>query len=159
MYLLVETGQRRPKFIYDCELDASSRGELSQARSVLAELPRDTKEVALDPLHDARDVYQSIEDAGAEAIIKPRKGARVGQVNARGRALRRRARRPTEWQRRYGRRVIVESVNSSLKRRFGSRLRSRGLWNQRREFGLRIVVYNLCMLARHQARLAPNGAL
>lgn len=153
-YLLVETGRGREKFVYDYRLDDSGRAEVHQAKEVLADLPDDTREVALDAGHDARDLYEAVESNGAVPVIKPRKGARTGRINARGRAIRDRLRRPTRWRRRYRRRVIVESVNSSLKRRFGARLRSRGVWNQRREFGLRVVVYNLCMLNRRRVRVA-----
>lgn len=155
--LLVETGQCREKFVYEWRLDASRVGDITAARKILPDLPANTTEVSMDAAYDAGDLYEIVEQQGAAAIIKPRANARTGTIDARGRALRERLRHPTKWQRRYNRRPITESVNSSIKRRFGDRLRCRGLWNQRQEMAVRILVYNIALKGRWKVRLRITG--
>lgn len=151
--LLVETRQATEKFVYEWRLDSSRVGDTTAARKILPLLPANTKEVEMDGAYDANDLYEIVEHQGADPIIKPRANARTGTLDARGRALRDRLRHPTAWQRRYDRRPITEAVNSSLKRRFGDRLHCRGLWNQRQEMAVRILVYNIALKGRWKVRM------
>lgn len=155
--LLVETRQCREKFVYEWRLDSSRVGDITAARQILPNLPPNTTEVSMDAAYDAGDLYEIVEQQGAAPIIKARANARTGTLDARGRALRDRLRRPTAWQRRYNRRPITEAVNSSLKRRFGDRLHCRGLWNQRQEMAVRILVYNIALKGRWEVRLRIQG--
>lgn len=149
----METGQAREKFVYDWRLDHSGVGDVNQGRKLLVNLPGDTMVSCMDGAFDARDVYTMVEEQGARPIIKNRGNAKRGEINARGRAVRWRDAHPSRWQALYDRRPITESVNSSLKRRFGNRLRSRGLWNQRREVALCMLVYNAAMKCRWRTRV------
>ncbi|MCK4969780.1 MAG: IS5 family transposase, partial [Thermoplasmata archaeon] len=47
------------------------------------------------------------------------------------------------WMDVYHRRSIVEAVFSSIKRTWGSSLRSRKYWNQRRELALKVLAYDV----------------
>jgi transposase len=150
---LVETRQCQEKFVYEWRLDSSRVGDITAARKILPNLPANTIEVEMDGAYDASDLYEIVEQQGAAPIIKPRANARTGTLDARGRALRDRLRHPAKWQRRYNRRPITEAVNSSLKRRFGDRLHCRGLWNQRQEMAIRILVYNIALKGRWNVRM------
>lgn len=151
--LLVETRQCVEKFVYEWRLDASRVADVTAARKILPDLPANTMEVTMDAAYDAGDLYDIVEQQGAAPIIKARANARTGTLDARGRALRDRLHHPTKWQRRYNRRPITEAVNSSLKRRFGDRLHCRSLWNQRQEWAIRILVYNIALKGRWNVRL------
>lgn len=151
--LLVETRQCQEKFVYEWRLDSSRVGDITAARKILPGLPANTLEVSMDAAYDVGELYTLVEDQGAAPIINPRANARTGTIDARGRALRGRIRHPTSWQRRYNRRPITEAVNSSIKRRFGDRLHCRGLWNQRHELAIRILVYNIALKTRWKIRL------
>ena len=50
---------------------------------------------------------------------------------------------PDGWMATYHRRSIVEAVFSSIKRTWGSTLRSRKYWNQRRELALKVLAYDV----------------
>lgn len=152
MGLLVETRQHREKVVYEWRLDRSRWGDVTMGRKILSSLPPGTGDVAMDPAFDARDIYRLVATNGATPIVKPRANARTGEVNARGRAIRWKLAHPTAWQRRYNRRPITESVNFALKRKFGDRLWSRGLRNQRIELAFRILVYNAALVCRSRIR-------
>jgi transposase len=129
-------------------------GEQRQARRLLRRLPARTQVVSADPNYDAYKVYETVEAQGARPVIKPRKNAKRGTIDARGRAIRWWDRCPKTRQRLYGRRVITESVNSSIKRRFGRRLRTHGVIRQRQEFAFRVLAYNTNMVHRAKIRSA-----
>lgn len=151
--LLVETGQCREKFIYQWRLDKSTVGDVTAARKVLPCMPCDTRSVAMDGAYDARPVYALVEENGVRPIVKERINARRKDLDARGRAIRWKDANPSAWKAEYDRRPIVESVNSSLKRRFGDRLWARGVWNQRREMAFRVLVYNCAMKTKWSVRV------
>lgn len=156
MSLLVETAQRAEKFIYDWRLDKSSVADVTAARKVLPNMPQDTSVVTMDPAYDARDVYTMVEDGGARPAIKPRAGYSLKSRghSARPRALRWLEKHKTKWQDLYDRRPISESANYSLKKRFGERLDSHGVWQQRKEQAFRVLVYNGNMSHRRKIRRA-----
>jgi transposase len=61
---------------------------------------------------------------------------------------------PDAWMEIYHRRSIVEAVFSSIKRSWGSTLRSRKYWNQRRELALKVLAYDVRQaLYNERARL------
>lgn len=151
--MLVETRQGCEKFVYDWRLDRSKVGDVTAARKMLTTLPPRTRVVSMDGAYDAHAIYELVEGNGAEPIIKARKNAKTQTRDARGRALRWALRHPKRWKGKYNRRPITESVNYSIKRRFGDRLWSRGLRAQRREMAQRIVVYNLTLKNRWDLRV------
>lgn len=151
--MLVETRPRWEKFVYDWRLDRSRVADVTAGRTIVARLPPRTAVVTMDPAYDAYDVYELVERQGADPVIKPRRNARIRTVDARGRALRWRARHPAAWRKKYNRRPITESVNYAIKRRFGDRLWSKGLRSQRKEMARRIIVYNVALLCRWTLRM------
>lgn len=150
--LLMETRQFSEKFIHSWRLDTSRTADVKAGRALIDRLPPKTRDVSGDTAYDAYDVYDRIEQQGAKSAIKPRSNAKTGTIDARGRSLRERLRRPTAWQRRYDRRPILESGNYALKRRFGARLSTRGLHRHRKESGYRIIAYNTNMVKRALVR-------
>ena len=50
---------------------------------------------------------------------------------------------PEGWMATYHQRSIVEAVFSSIKRTWGSTIRSRKYWNQRRELALKVLAYDV----------------
>lgn len=143
--------------MYEWRLDKSRVADVTAGEKILARLPRNAGVVSMDGAYDARRIYEIVEQNGAKPIIKSRKNARAGTVNARGRAIRFQRRRQAAWQRMYNRRPITESVNYAIKRRFGDRLWTRGMWAQRNEIALRILVYNTALLGRWFTRMRYHG--
>lgn len=66
----MEARQAREKFAYEWRLDASRVGDVTAARKILASTPPDTRAIAMDPTHHARDVHTRIEEAGARPIME-----------------------------------------------------------------------------------------
>ena len=61
---------------------------------------------------------------------------------------------PEGWMEAYHQRSIVEAVFSSIKRSWGSTIRSRKHWNQRRELALKVLAYDVRQaLYNERARL------
>ncbi len=61
---------------------------------------------------------------------------------------------PDGWMGTYHQRSIVEAVFSSIKRSWGSTIRSRKYWNQRRELALKVLAYDVRQaLYNERARL------
>lgn len=148
--LLIETRQHAEKFIYEWRLDNSRVGDVTAGKKVVQRLPKDTATLTADGAYDAREFYTEVEANGARPVVKPRRGYTLKAHNhpARPRALRWRQAHLRQWTALYHRRPIAESGNYSLKRRFGDRLWTHGLWRQRKELGLRVLVYNCNMVHR-----------
>jgi hypothetical protein len=155
--MLVETRQRHEKIVYTWRLDKSRVADVTASKTVLDPLPKNTRFVDMDGAYDARHVYELVEAQGAQPIVKPRSNANPNRLGARGRALRWRLAHPEAWQRRYNRRPITESVNYALKRRFGERLWAHGMWAQRQEIAIRIMVYNGTHKVRSMVRAEFQG--
>ena len=110
------------------------------------------KAVAADGAYDTRRVYDAVSDVGADALIPPRKGARIwgcesrrGPPCARNENLRHiRLHGLKDWKERsgYHKRSLSETAFSRLKRIFGDRLRSRDFSNQVTESFLRLSLLN-----------------
>jgi len=152
MSLLVETRQRHEKVVYEWRLDRSKVADVTAGMKILPDLPANTGDVTVDGAYDARKFYAGVEEQGANPICKPRKNARTQTRDARGRAIRWMIAHPAKWKGKYHRRPMTEAVNFALKRKFGDRLWSRGLRNQRIEFGFRILVYNSGLVCRSRLR-------
>lgn len=104
-----------------------------------------------DGAYDTRENWALLEEARAEGLIPPRRGARLwrsGQAGAaaRNRQLRRiRKAGRKRWKKEsgYHRRSLAETAFSRLKRIFGERLRSRVLENQGTEGLLWVRAMNI----------------
>jgi len=94
-----------------------------------------------DKGYDSNANHKAVYDSGAKSVIKVRKKMtkcifRVGQKE------RKRARRDFD-EKIYGQRAITESIFSSLKRKYGSKLRARKFNTQKIELLFKILSYNI----------------
>jgi len=117
--------------------------------------------------YDTRRNYDAISGIGADAVIPPRKGAKIWRhgnrkdpPHARDEALRyirRHGRRKWKEESGYHRRSLVETAFSRLKRIFGERLQARDFDNQAAEAFLRLSLLNrMTALGMPQSYPASN---
>ena len=98
------------------------------------------KDAVADKGFDAEENHRyAREEAGANSIIPLKWGVSVSKTKGK---YRKKLRRYFP-KKRYNRRVIVETINSVEKRKFGAELRSRLLKMQRREMKIVDIVYNI----------------
>lgn len=135
----VETG-----VIHDFEMTAWNRGDSPQFERLMKELP-DIAAALGDKAYSSRKNCEIVAKLGGKSYL-------LFKSNATGRA-----KAHPEWRRSfqefiedregwmavYHLRSIVEGVFSSLKRSWGSALRSRKHWNQRRELALKVLAYDV----------------
>lgn len=110
---------------------------------LLEQIPEAIGEVLGDGGYDTMGVHEQIAERGAQAIIPPRRGAKIrhhgngkGAPHARDQAIRGIRRHGRDkWKNLvdYHRRSLVETMFSRLKRSFGDRIRSRVFESQARE--------------------------
>jgi hypothetical protein len=94
-----------------------------------------------DKGYDSNRNHKAVYDAGAKSMIKVRDYGKRCIFKA-GMTARRRARREHD-EKIYGQRAITESVFSSLKRKYGSRMRARKFKTQKIELLFKILSYNI----------------
>jgi len=102
--------------------------------------------------YDTRGSYDAISGIGADAVIPPRRGAKIWRHGNRKdpphardenlRYIRMHGRKKWKKESGYHRRSLAETAFSRLKRIFGERLRSRDFDNQATEAFLRLSVLN-----------------
>jgi len=130
-------------------------GEASTLPSLLGQMSTDRLEAVYgDKAYISRANVTLIDELGARAVIEPKRGLStlVKSHRAYAELVRGYYADPEEWKRRnrYGTRSLVESVFSTLKRRFGGSVRSRSDSRRTIEILLKVVCYNadrLCYLA------------
>jgi hypothetical protein len=124
-------------------------------------------EFLLEPLWDLGNVYADsgylsaeccrlIVAKGGTPFIRPKKnttgrgrhGKRIRYGDPFIEMVERYHENPKEWMKRYHQRSVIEAVFSGLKRRLGGCVSSVKRGIQQVEVGLKIIVYNLMMLAR-----------
>ncbi len=94
-----------------------------------------------DKGYDSNKNHKAIYDTGAKSVIKVRDfGTKVRQKT--GQKERKRAKREHD-EIIYGQRSITETVFSSLKRKYGSRMRARKYKTQKIELLFKILAYNI----------------
>ena len=146
---------RQPdKPIYSWELTSALRGDSPQLIPLLERIEGELGDVCADKAFASRDNAQYIEDRGGRPFLMPKDNATAlakGHPAWRRMVLYRKN-HPESFEKRYHKRSNVEAANSSFKRRLGAYLRSRIWWNQRREVGLKVIAYNLCLLIRFRIR-------
>lgn len=106
-----------------------------------------------DGAYDQWKVYQGLEERGVDAIIPPRKNARIGQHGNSAadplprdeclRQIRRDGRKVWKQSIGYHRRSLAETAVHRLKACFGGALKNRTLQNQQAEAALRCKLLNL----------------
>jgi hypothetical protein len=133
--VLVDT---RTKKVLSLRVRAKRAHDIKDVRYLLKRAPTPQALIG-DKAYDAEWLHGLCQEKGIEACIPIRKWGkpRVGTTRLRYRAARRFDRR------RYNRRVMVESVFSSLKRKFGVSLSSVQISAQRAEMYCRAIAHNL----------------
>ena len=120
---------------------------------MLREVDAPVTKVSGDGAYDHKEVYAAIAAIGAQALIPPRKGARIWQHgNSKAPALerdehlrriRQGGRRRWKLESGYSRRSLAETAVSRLKRLFGDRLHARDFENQATEAFLAARALNI----------------
>ena len=133
-------------------LTENSCDDASQVDPLLNQVPQRTKRLYGDGAYDQGKVYDTLEERGTQAIIPPRRNAKITQHGNSGRRplsrdrvireMRRRGRR--QWKERVGyhRRSLSETAMYRMKCCFGDHLKNRSLPNQRAETRLRSKILN-----------------
>jgi len=94
-----------------------------------------------DKGYDANKNHKAVYDSGAKSVIKVRNYGKKCNFRA-GQTARKRAKREFD-QKIYGQRAITESIFSSLKRKYGSRMKARKYKTQKIELLFKVLAYNL----------------
>ena len=118
-------------------------------------------EILLEPLWDLGNVYADsgylsvnncwvIKEKGGTPFIRPKKTTTGKRDNGRAftEMIERYNENKKEWMKKYHQRSNIEAVFSSLKRRLGGFVTSIKRSIQHTEIALKIIVYNLMILAR-----------
>jgi len=139
------------KAIPSMEVTDAYKSDAVQLGNLLESLHIDDVEaVAADSAYLSRRNCDAIEAIGAEPFIKPKcnvKGKSHGSFAWRKMIYNYR-RHPEEWKRVYGFRSSAECAFSALKRKFGYRLWAIRKDLQRKELMIKVIVYNINILAR-----------
>jgi len=139
------------KAIPSMEITDGETGDSLQLRNLLKSLPLDDVEaVAADSAYLSRRNCDLIEAIGAKPYLKPKK-------NSTGRSHGSKAWRsmlidyqekPEDWNKRYHIRSSAETAFSVIKRKFGYQLSSIRRDLQRKELMIKVLAYNLNILAK-----------
>ena len=131
--------------------------DADQVAPLLEQIDRPVRTFYGDGAYDQRKVYEALEHQGVDAIIPPRKNAKIkqhGNCSANPlsrdeciRQIRRHGRKAWKESIGYHRRSLAETAMYRLKSCFGDRLKNREPPNQRAEASLR------CKLLNHFRRL------
>jgi len=89
----------------------------------------------MDKGYDSNKIHEKFRNKGKYTIIPARKGCVRGMY--------RKEMRDYFDYSQYWQRNIIESVNSSVKRKFGSTLKAKKIWSQRCEIMCKLISYNL----------------
>ena len=128
-------------------------GDSEMLPEMLKEIDATISAVGADGIYDARNCYDAISLKGAQALIPPRRGARIwqhGNCNATQldrdknlRCIRKNGRKQWKLTSGYSRRSLAETAFSRLKRIFGGWLRSRLFNNQGTEVFVMFAILNV----------------
>lgn len=134
-------------------LTDNSAHDADQVEPLLDQVDRDVQTLYGDGAYDQWKVYQGLDGRGVDAIIPPRKNARIkrhGNAVADPlprdeciRQIRRDGRKAWKQSIGYHRRSLVETAVHRLKSAFGGSLKNRALENQKTEVSLRCKLLNL----------------
>ena len=119
-------------------------GDSTEFPKLMRELP-DLGRVMGDSAYSSHANLRLVTEKGGVPYIKFKchAVAKAYSTPAWKRSLRKFLADQDEWMGNYHRRSIVEAVFSSIKRTWGSTLRSRKYWNQRRELALKVLAYDV----------------
>ncbi len=121
-------------------------GDAPAFRRMCPSLPSGRGHVILDAAYLSREICEMVEATGREPVIRPKSNTSDRGFDARGRMMRRYRRDTEAFMRTYGKRNVVESVFSSIKRRIAGTLRARTRRTQRTELSCIALGYNVLRL-------------
>jgi len=134
-------------------LTDNSTHDADQAASLVDQVADDVRTFYGDGAYDQWKVYEALEERGVDAIIPPRKNAKIKQHGNAGadplprdeciRQIRRDGRKVWKESIGYHRRSLAETAMQRLKSCFGDRLKNRNLSSQQTEASLRCQILNL----------------
>jgi len=134
-------------------LTAASVSDAEALPEMLDEIDAPVTRVSADGGYDQKKAYGAIAALGAQALIPPRRGARIwqhGNIHAAPlerdehlRRIRRVGRKRWKLESGYSRRCLAETAISRFKRLFGDRLHARDFDNQAAEAFLGVRVLNI----------------
>ena len=140
--LLVDTKSR---IIHDWVLRLKPRHDTLGASTMIKRIRYENVLILADRGYDSEPLHQEVFDSG-NLMYAPVRDFKVKRPKGRHR------RRCVRKNPLYGQRSIVESINFSLKSRFRS-LRSKLHYMKKREFGWKIITYNLEKLSQSKKAL------
>jgi hypothetical protein len=129
------------KMVVDVYVTAKERHGMKDIPYIICPATCNGRTILADKEFDAESFHQIVEDAGGTSIVPPKypnvpiwrtKGKHRKELKARG------------IPRIFRKRVLSESNNSAVKRRFSSVLRGRTFWQQARDLYGKYLAYNLC---------------
>ena len=135
--LLVDTEER---LIYDFVLRMKPRHDTLGAKTMISRSSVRDVLILADKCYDSEPLHEQVAASGNMLYAPVRKSSRKSPHGHH----RRRCARGNKL---YHQRNIVESINFSLKSRFRS-LRSKKHWMKKREFGWKLITYNLEKLSQ-----------
>ena len=108
----------------------------------------------LDAAYPARKICDAISDKGMTPRIRPKPNTvcKNGGSQAWGDMIRTHRDEMARFMDEYHQRSIIEAVFGAIKKMYGNHLRSRRRGRQGREIAIRIICYNVEVVARSQAK-------
>lgn len=108
-----------------------------------------------DKADSCRENAELVRELGGEPFLMPRKNAssKAKGYYAWKEMMQYREEHPRAFENRYHKRSNVESTNSSFKGKYSEFLYSRRWHTQKREAGLKVLVYNIRQLIRFRIRV------
>lgn len=142
----------KSKQILALRLRAKSAHDSRDVKYLVNRLKDKPIKLIADKGYDAEWVHQFCKSKGIFAVIPIRNWGKVRHKNF---SLRRLSQ--NDWnQKTYGRREMVESVFSAIKRKFGCSVSSLSMRRMRAEMYLRAIAHNLELLLKGLFELSPN---
>jgi transposase len=135
-------------------LTSAIRNDSPRFRTLLSRVQGRIGDVCGDTAYSCRENARRVASRGGTPYLMPKENA---TSRARGcqpwkDMMTYRERHPIRFENRYHRRSNAESINSSLKGKYGESLYSRRWHTQKREAGLKVVAYNMRQLIRYRIR-------
>jgi transposase len=144
----------KEKPIYSWVLTSALRHDSPRFRTLLKRIHGKIGDVCADKADSCRENTQLVKDMGGRPFLMPRKNAstKVKGHQAWREMMEFKELHPEEFKRRYHKRSSSESTNSSFKGKYGEFLSSRKWRGQKRQAGLKVIVYNARLLVRNRTR-------
>lgn len=149
--LMVNTSSRA---IADCHAVADNTHDIKMLAEHLKRLPRHGfSHFVADKAYDSTQLYWELKRMGLVMVVPQRQFKKEGFYTKTRGSIVSRKRKKLFDERIYHQRSLVESVNSSIKRRFGSFVNSTRAQNMVKQVYLKAALYNLGLLRAEAGRI------